>query len=123
MRAYPVELRKRVVEAVEKLGMSRRKAAEVFGVGEATVYRYLKRNREGGLSAKSPPGRPCKLDEAGWRRLLEQLKAKPDLTLQEHAELYAKDNGVVLAPSTVDSYFTRLGVRRKKDALSRGARR
>jgi transposase len=41
MRSYPVELRKRIVEAVEKLGMSRRKAAEVFGVGEATVYRCV----------------------------------------------------------------------------------
>jgi transposase len=39
MRPYPIELRKRIVEAIEKLGMSRRKAAEVFGVGEATVYR------------------------------------------------------------------------------------
>lgn len=118
MRPYPVELRKRIVEAVEKLGMSRRKAAEVFGVGEATVYRYLRQNRVGDLSAKSPPGREPMLDEAKQKLLLKQLEAEADLTLREHAELYAKDNGVVLAASTVDSYFTRLGVRRKKDLSS-----
>ncbi len=99
--------------------MSRRQAAEVFGVGEATVYRYLKRNREGELSAKSPPGRPCRLNDGGQQHLLAQLKAEPDLTLREHAELYAKDNHVVLAASTVDSYFRRLGVRRKKTLQAR----
>jgi len=121
MRPYPVELRKRIVEAVEKLGMSRRKAAEVFGVGEATVYRYLRQNRAGELSAKSPPGREPMLDEAKRKLLLKQLEAEADLTLREHAELYAKDNGVLLAASTVESYFRRLGVRRKKDLSSQGA--
>jgi transposase len=121
MRPYPIELRKRIVEAVEKLGMSRRKAAEVFGVGEATVYRYLRQNRVGDLSAKSPPGREPMLNEAKRELLLKQLEAEADLTLREHAELYAENNGVVLASSTVDSYFRRLGVRRKKDLSSQGA--
>lgn len=121
MKPYPIELRERIVKAIEKSRMSRREAAEVFGVGEATVYRYLKQGRAGELSAKSPPGREPMLDEAKRKLLLKQLEAEADLTLREHAELYAKDNGVVLAPSTVDNYFRRSGVRRKKDLSSQGA--
>jgi transposase len=82
------------------------------------VYRYLRQSREGDLSAKSPPGRKATLDEVKQKLLLKQLEAKADFSLREHAELYAKDNGVVLAGSTIDSYFTRLGIRRKKDLSS-----
>jgi transposase len=78
----------------------------------------MRQNRAGDLSAKSPPGREPMLDEAKRELLLKQLEARADLTLQEHADLYAKDNGVVLAASTVNSYFRRLGVRRKKDLSS-----
>lgn len=61
------------------------------------------------------------LNEAKRKLLLKQLEAEADLTLREHAELYAENNGVVLASSMVDSYFRRLGVRRKKDLSSQGA--
>ena len=119
MRPYPIELRERIVEAVEERGMGKREAAEVYKVGEATVYRYLTQKRDGDLQAKSPPGRTPLLDAEEQRLLLVQLEAEPDLTLEEHAELYAKERGVRLAASTVDNYFKRLGVKRKKVSASK----
>jgi transposase len=41
-----------MVEAVEEVGMSGRKADAVVGVGEATVYRYRIENRVGDLGAR-----------------------------------------------------------------------
>lgn len=98
--------------------MSRRKAAEVFKVGEATVYRLLKKHREGDLKPKSPPGRPQSLDEKQQAKLLAQVEAEADLSLPEHAELYLKTQGVKLSASSVANYFARLGVRRKKESAS-----
>jgi len=109
-----MELRERIVEAVEENGMSKREAAKVYKVGEATVYRYIAQKRDGDLQAKSPPGRPALLDSKRQKQLLLQLESKFDITLEEHAELYAKDQGVKLSASTIDNYFKRLGVRRKK---------
>lgn len=114
MRGYGLDLRERIVEAVEEKKMSKREAARVYRVGEATVYRYVKQKRAGTLQAKSPPGRRPLLDAEQQKSLLEQLAAKPDLTLAEHAELYAQTQGIKLAPSTVDNYFERAGVKRKK---------
>jgi putative transposase len=42
-RPYSMDLRERVVEAVEKEGLSRRQAAARFGVGYATAIGWLKR--------------------------------------------------------------------------------
>jgi len=42
-RPYSMDLRERVVSAVEKQGLSRRQAAARFGVGYATAIGWLKR--------------------------------------------------------------------------------
>ncbi len=47
-------LRERIVAAVEEKGWSQAKAAEVFGVSEASVSRYRARVRAGGSLAALP---------------------------------------------------------------------
>jgi transposase len=47
-RAYSLDLRERVVAAVEKGGLSRRQAAAHFGVGISTVILWVRRLRETG---------------------------------------------------------------------------
>ena len=47
-KPYTMDLRTRVVEAVEIEGMSRRQAAARFGVGESTAINWLKRVRTTG---------------------------------------------------------------------------
>ena len=44
MKAYSPDLRERIVQAVRQ-GQSQRAAAQTFGVGSATVKRYVARYR------------------------------------------------------------------------------
>jgi putative transposase len=82
-------LRERVVRAVEGGGLSRRRAAAVFGVGIATVIEWVRVWHESGRIAAKPMGgdRNSRLkEERAW--LLERVAASPDLTLEEiRAEL------------------------------------
>ena len=118
MKAYSVDLRKRIVEAVNEKGLSKTAVAELYGVGRATVYRYLDLGREGDLSPKVRPGQSPRLDEAGCQKLLEQLEANNDLSLEEHAGKFSEEHGVELKKSSIANYFARLGVRRKKSPMS-----
>ena len=45
-RAYSLDLRERVVAAVEKGGLSARRAAAQFGVGASTAIRWVGRLRK-----------------------------------------------------------------------------
>ena len=47
-KPYSMDLRERVVEAVEVEGLSRRQAAARFGIGEATAINWVKRIRTTG---------------------------------------------------------------------------
>jgi transposase len=46
MKAYPEDLRRKMVEAVER-GMLKSEAAKTFGVGVSSVKRYVLAAREG----------------------------------------------------------------------------
>jgi putative transposase len=47
-RPYSMDLRERVVRAVEEAGLSRRAAAKRFGLGVSTVVNWMRRMRERG---------------------------------------------------------------------------
>src|SRR5438477_12260766 len=82
-RPYSRDLRERVVRSVEG-GLSRRRAARVFGVGIATVIEWVRVWRESGsLNAKPMGGdRNSRLKgERAW--LLKRIAVVPDLTLVE----------------------------------------
>ena len=87
-RPYSMDLRKRVIAAIEG-GMSRRKAAEAFDVGPSSAVKWMEKYRSTGSVASRPMGgdRRSKLgSERDW--LLERSEAEPDLTLEEiRAEL------------------------------------
>jgi len=55
-RPYCLDLRERVVAAVEKSGISRRRAATQFGVGISTVIAWVRRSRETGSVAPGKMG-------------------------------------------------------------------
>ena len=55
-RAYSLDLRERVVGAVEQEGLSRRQAAARFGVGIKTAIEWVKRFRQTGSVAALPMG-------------------------------------------------------------------
>jgi len=115
MRAYSVDLRKRIIEAVKCEGMSKEGAAERYSVSRASVYRFLELDKQGDLRPKARPGQTQRLGAELCQRLLEQLTEHNDATLEEHAELFCEGHGVSLRKSSIGNSFSRLGVRRKKD--------
>ena len=120
-RSYSRDLRERVVRAVEG-GLSRRKAAAVFGVGIATVIEWLRVWREDGRLAALPMGgdHNSRLKEdRDW--LLERVAAQPDLTLEEfRAELAAR--GKHVGYGTVWRFFAAEGISFKKNRARQRAR-
>jgi transposase len=81
-RPYSLDLRERAV-ALVKDGQSRRAVARLLGLGESTVIRWARRERESGTPAPRPIGgrrRFALLHERDW--LLARIAAKPDFTLR-----------------------------------------
>jgi len=113
-KALSVDLRRRVVAAVET-GASRRQAAARFGVGVSSAIRWVARLRETGEIAPKRRGgrRPSRIDShadliMGW------VGAEPDLTLVEIAARLEEATGYRPPPSVVHGFFKRRGVTRKK---------
>jgi len=82
-RPYSLDLRERVVAAVENGGMSRRRAAAQFGVGISTVILWVRRLRETGSVAPGKIGGYKPKAIAGEHRawLLQRTQEK-DFTLR-----------------------------------------
>ncbi len=112
-RPYSIDLRERVVRAVEG-GLSRRRAAGVFEVAISTVVEWVRVWRQSGSLAAKPMGGDHSTRLKGERSwLLERIAAVPDLTLEEiRAELAARGNHV--GYGTVWRLFAAEGVRFKK---------
>lgn len=114
-RALSDDLRKRVIEAVEG-GMSRRAAAERFGIGPSTAIKWVKRWRETGSRAPRRSGgdvRSHRIDACG-QAILALVERTPDMTLAEIAEHLAQHHGLRVAPCTVWRFFERHEVTYKK---------
>ena len=120
-RPYSQDLRERVVKAVEG-GLSRRRAASLFGVAISTVIDWVNAWRESGRLAAEPMGgdhRSRLKGERAW--LLERIAAVPDLTLEEiRAELAGR--GIHVGYGTVWRFFAAEDISFKKNLTRRRAR-
>ena len=82
-KSYSRDLRERVVNAVEREGMSRRKAAARFGIGIKTAIDWVRHYRETGrLSALARGGRRPKKLVGEYRDWLVQRCGERDFTLR-----------------------------------------
>ena len=116
MKAYSEDLRLRIVAAVDG-GMPRSEAARVFGVGRATVKRYLALRRETGALAPRPrPGLPPWKTAALREALPARLEAVPDATLAEHCAWWERVAGARFSTATLSRLIARLGWTRKRRA-------
>ena len=114
MRAYSKDLRLKVLAAVDR-GMLRTAVVEAFSVSPATVKRWLKKRREtGGVDPEPIPGPPAPKREALLAALPSQVSRNPDLTLQEHRELFWDEHGVEVSTASVSRALKRLGLPLKK---------
>jgi transposase len=113
MRPYSLDLRERIVRAVEA-GATQVAVAEAFSVGRATVQRYVAQRRRGSLAPRPIPGRAARIGAAQGPALRAQLDATPDATLAEHCGRWAGDQGVRVSVATMQRAIARLGWTRKK---------
>ena len=111
------DLRSRMLAAIDA-GLSRRAAAERFGVGVATAIRWANTFRLTGATAALPKGgdRRSHRIEAYRDIILAAVDAKVDTTLAELADMLRRDHGARFAPSTVWRFLDRHAMTVKKTA-------
>jgi transposase len=123
MKPYSKDLRLKIVAACDR-GMPRKEVARIFGVSEPTVRRYLRLRRQtGGVDPKPVPGPPARKGEALEAALPSQVGRNPDLTLEEHRELFEDEHGTAVSTATVSRALKRLGLPLKKVPPGRRTRR
>jgi transposase len=96
------DLRSRLIGAVEG-GLSRRAAAERFGVGVATAIRWVREFRTTGATAAKPKGGDQRSHrvEAFGAIILGAIQVQVDITLVELADMLCREHGASFAPSTI----------------------
>lgn len=109
MKAYSIDLRKRIVQAVDD-GMRISEAARVFRVGRSTVKRYLNQQRDrGDLAPKIIPGRTPTIGPEHFNTLRAQVDAWPDASLAEHVRQWARTQQTVVSISTMSRALKHIG--------------
>ena len=121
-RCLSVDLRERVVAAVDG-GMSRRQAAERFGVSAASAVRWMQQKQRTGTVRPGPQGGDKRSHriEAHAALIFAHWEARRDITLEELWAALAQQ-GVAVAGSTLWRFFRRHGMTRKKRSGTRPSR-
>ena len=122
-RALSEDLRFRVVSAVDD-GLSRRAAADRFGVGVSSAIRWVAQHRRSGhVSAGKPGGnqRSHRID-AHKDLVSDLLEERPDVTLAEIADYLADTAGYRPAVSVVHRFCQRHGITLKKSRPTRASK-
>jgi transposase len=112
-----LDLRQRVIAACDEARLSRREIAELYDVGESTIYEWLQRWRTERSFAPKPHtgGRDSELDVAVLSELVE---AENDRTLAEYAASYAERVGRLYSISQICRGLKSVRLRRKKNPAS-----
>lgn len=116
------DLRRRLVAAVEA-GMSRRAAAQRFGVSASSAVRWVKLQRQlGAPRAKRQGGdRRSGRIEAFAGLILEAVAKQADITLVELSDMLRRNHGQRFAPSTLWRFLDRHSMTLKKNGARRRA--
>ncbi len=122
-RVLSGDLRRRVVAAVDG-GMTRRAAAERFGVAPSTAIKWVRQWRQVGHIDPRPQGGDKRSHriEAHAEEILGLIDERPDLTLAEIAAHLKQVHGLRVALSTVWRFFARHGITLKKNRPRQRAR-
>jgi transposase len=122
MKAYPEELRSRIVQAVER-GMPRAEVADLFAVSRQTVTRYVTRHRQGhGLTPGQSSGRPRAIGPEQAEALRAQVAAHADATLADHCTRWERAQGGRVSVATMSRTIRALAITVKKSPVRGGAR-
>lgn len=121
MRAYPTDLRERVVSAGDAGDAAREQIAALSSSSVARLRKPTRQRRETGSIAPRPRPRAGGRAPAfggGARRLREAVRERPDATPAEPADAA----GVACCPSAVHRALKRLGITRGKRPGGRPSR-
>ena len=110
------DLRERLIEAVAA-GMSRRAAADRFGIAASTAVKWVRRWRDTGSNGPRPQGGDKRSDriEAHAQEILGLVAERHDITLSEIASHLERRHGARFAQSTVWRFFDRHAMTFKKN--------
>jgi len=123
MKPYPLELRERIVSAVDQKTHTIAELAEIFQVTERYIYKLLKLRREAGDLTPLPHsgGVEPLLNEQRLFVLADLVAEYPDATLQEYRELLQKRCGVKVCIATVWNAMEKSEFTRKKNSSGQGS--
>lgn len=114
--AYSLDLRQKILQAVERGAGSQRQIAEFFGVSQSFVEKLLIRVRHTGQVAARKQGgqRPPRLDPAACAQVRHWLQEQPDMTLEELSDRVWDTARIRISVSALCRLLQQLGVPRKK---------
>lgn len=117
------DLRVRVIQAVDG-GLSRRAAAERFGISPSSAVRFVREWRESGATRAKGPGGDQRSHRIEAHRdcILNAIDSKPDLTLVEIAGILKSERGALFAPSSIWRFLDRHAMTFKKNRARSRAR-
>jgi transposase len=115
-KGYSVDLRKRVIAALARGGLTDEEAAQLFQIGEATVHRWKRLKRETGALEPRPygGGYPPRISAEQEEIVRQMVAEQPDLTDQEAAWEYHRRTGTSVSRATMGRTLRKLGLTRKK---------
>lgn len=121
MKAYPLELRSRIVEAVDRQTQTIEEVADIFGVTERYVYKLLKMRRDNSDLSPRPHGggAAAKLDQPKLRQLSALVAELPDSTLDELRDGLRRRCRVQVSLNTLWRALQQLGLTLKKSPARR----
>lgn len=124
MRAYGLELRRRIVAAYQNGEGSLREVAERFAVAVVTVRDYLALHRTTGSLEPRPHGGgiPPLIDVQGLEHVRRLVQQSPDATETELADDLARHHFIAVSRQTMGRALAQLGLTRKKNSTRDGAR-
>src|ERR687885_2795059 len=123
MHTYSEDLRKKIVEAVERPAMKKSEVARLFGVSLSSVKRYVRKVRQGrSLSPGKAPGKHPKVDERARRLLEADLNERPFAKLHQRCEYLEALAGLRVSRSTLCRALKQMGFTRKKRAVGASER-
>jgi transposase len=125
MKTYSLDLRTRVVEAVDRHVGSQGEVAALFGVSRSFVKKLLRQRRETGSVAPKPHGggHPAKLDAKKREAVRSYMRdGKEDASLVEVQRYVMRRWRVGISEATVSRLLASLGLPRKKNLRGPGAR-
>jgi transposase len=125
MRAYSLDRRTRVVDAVDKQLGTQKAVASLFGVGCTVIKKLLRQRRESGTLAPKAHGGGHGPKLAGPQREVVRsysVQEQNDATLAEVQAYVASKLGVEVSQATVSRVLQSLALPREKNSGGQRAR-